>query len=118
MKIFRSAPKPHFNNTELSPIIALIRPEGVTVTGTATGNVFIAGNLSGIKADGTREFTTDNLTARQSSASLLCRSRTRRLVATEPISVRFNSKEVVVENAKFAGGGTNIVVNGTKALTD
>ncbi len=106
-----------FNNTELSPIIALIRPEGVSVSGTATGNVFIAGNLSGIKADGTRGFTTDNLSGEAEFSQFALQIEDTPLVATEPISVKFNSKEVVVDNAKFSGGGTNIVVNGTKALT-
>ncbi len=107
-----------FDNTELSPIINLIRPEGITVTGTATGNVFIAGNLSGEKADGTRGFTTDNLSGAAQFSRFALQIEDTPLVATEPISVKFNSREVVVDNARFAGGGTNIVVNGTKALTD
>lgn len=39
-------------------------------------------------------------------------------MASEPISVQFNSKEVVINSAKFSGSGTNITVSGTKALTD
>lgn len=107
-----------FNNTELTPIINLIRPEGVAVSGTATGNVFIAGNLSGVKPDGTRGFTTDNLSGAAQFSQFALQIEDTPLVATEPVDVQFNSREVVVNNAKFAGGGTNIVVNGTKALTD
>ena len=55
----------NFNNTELAPYFALVRPasegEDVTVSGRATGRVFIQGNLYGTDASGNRAFTTDNL---------------------------------------------------------
>ena len=107
-----------FNQTELSPIIALIRPEGVMVTGSATGNVFVEGNLSSVKADGTRGFTTDNLSGAAEFSEFALQIEETPLVATRPVSIKFNSKEIIVDNATFAGGGTNIFVNGTKALTD
>jgi translocation and assembly module TamB len=40
------------------------------------------------------------------------------LSATETVSVRFTPAEIVFESAKFAGGGTNVEVAGTKALAD
>ena len=108
----------NFNNTELAPLVALVRPEGVEVSGQATGNVVVQGNLYSVGADGKRAFSTDNLSGAAMFSQLALQIDETPLIATEPVSVRFNTKEVVVENAKFAGGGTNIVVSGTKALTD
>ncbi len=101
-----------FNNTELAPFIALALPADqsqISVTGQATGTVFIEGNLSS---------PTDNLSGAAQFSQLALQIGDTPLVATEPVSVRFNSSEVIVENAKFAGGGTNIVAGGTVALTD
>ena len=106
-----------FNNTELAPIIALVKPEGVDVTGQATGRVFLQGNLYGTKANGERGFTTENLSGSAEFSQLALQIDETPLIATEPVSVRFNTREVVFDSAKFAGGGTNVVVSGTKALT-
>jgi translocation and assembly module TamB len=109
-----------FNNSELAPFIALYPPPGdVTVAGQATGKVFLEGNLSAIdRTTGKRVFTTDNLSGAAEFTRLDLQIGDTPLVAAEPISVRFNTKEIVVNNAKFSGGGSNIVVSGTKALTD
>ncbi len=108
-----------FNNSQLAPFIALVRPpDNVDISGTATGRVFLEGNLSTLGADGKRTFTTDNLSGAAQFSQFALQIGETPLIATEPISVKFNSKEVVVDNAKFSGGGSNIVVNGTKALTD
>jgi translocation and assembly module TamB len=109
-----------FNNSQLAPYIALARPTeegGVDVTGTATGRVFIEGNLSSLDASGNRVFTTDNLRGAAEFAQLSLLIGETPLTATEPVAVRFTTKEVIVENAKFAGSGSNVVVTGTKALT-
>lgn len=107
-----------FNQTELAPIIALAgAPEGVEITGQATGRVFVEGNLYGVGTDGKRGFSTDNLSGAAAFSQLALSIGETPLVAVEPVAVRFNAKEVIVENAKFAGGGTNIVVTGSKALT-
>lgn len=108
-----------FNNSELAPFIALVRPpENVEISGTATGRVFVEGNLSTLGADGKRAFSTDNLSGAAEFSQFALQIGETPLIATEPVSVRFNSKEVLVDNAKFSGGGSNIVVNGSKALTD
>jgi hypothetical protein len=110
-----------FNNTQLAPYIALARPADsgdISITGQANGKVFIEGNLSGVKPDGTRGFTTDNLRGAAEFNQLALQIGETSLVASEPVSVQFNSKEVLVNSAKFSGSGTNIVVSGTKALTD
>ncbi|MDQ3088548.1 MAG: translocation/assembly module TamB domain-containing protein [Acidobacteriota bacterium] len=108
-----------FNNTELAPFIALASPpDTVTISGRATGRVFLEGNLSTLGADGKRSFSTDNLSGAAQFSQFALQIGETPLIATEPIAVRFNSKEVVVDNAKFSGGGSNILVNGTVALTD
>jgi translocation and assembly module TamB len=110
-----------FNNSELAPFIALVRPPAeneVAVSGRATGNVFIAGNLSSIDDTGKRVFTTDNLSGSAEFSQLALQIGDTPLAASEMVSVRFNSKEIAFESAKFAGGGSNIVISGSKALTD
>ncbi len=102
-----------FDNTNLAPYLALA-DLGVPVSGRATGRVFLAGNLYNEK----REFSIDNLSGAANLSQLALQIDETPLVATEPVAVRFNSKEVVVDSAKFAGGGTNFVVSGTKALTE
>jgi translocation and assembly module TamB len=112
-----------FNNTELAPFIAIFRPPAgendVTISGRATGTVFIAGNLSSLNTEtGERQFTTDNLSGSAQFSQLALQIGDTPLTATEMVAVRFNSREVVFESAKFTGGGSNIIVSGTKALTD
>ena len=110
----------NFNNTELAPFIALVRPtaEGdVEITGTATGKVLLAGNLYPADASGDRSFSADNLSGSGQFSLLALQVGDTPIAAAEPVSVRFNMREVVVENAKFAGGGSNVVISGTKALT-
>jgi translocation and assembly module TamB len=109
-----------FNQSELAPYIALARPteeNEVQITGRATGRVFIEGNLSTVDAQGNRAFSTDNLRGAAQFTELALQIGDTPLVATEPVSVRLTAKEVIVENAKFAGGGSNVVLSGTKALT-
>ena len=108
-----------FNNTQLAPYIALVRPtnEGdIEISGQATGRVFIEGNLSAINAQGVREFSTGNLKGSADFTQLALQIGDTPIAAVEPVVVRFDMNEVVVESAKFAGGGTNLVVSGTKAL--
>lgn len=109
-----------FNNTELAPFIALANPPTtVSITGTATGKVFLAGNLSSINpTTKEREFTTANLSGSAQLSQLALQIGDTPLYAAEPVSIKFNTQELVFESAKFTGGGSNIVVSGTKALTD
>ena len=106
-----------FNNTDLAPYIALVRSsDEIPITGRATGRVFLQGNLYAVKPDGTRGFTTDNLAGAAEFSQLALQVDQTPLEATEPISVTFNSREIVVGSAKFAGGGSNLTVSGTAAL--
>ncbi len=110
----------NFNNTELAPFIAIVRQPGdIAITGQATGRVFLEGNLSSIDtATGEREFTTDNLKGSADFTQLALQIGDTPIAATEPVAVRFDTNQVVVESARFAGGGTNLVVDGTIALRD
>lgn len=111
----------NFNQTELEPYILLFRDTtdaDVPVTGQATGKVVFAGNLSKEDAEGNRIISTDNLSGSGEFTQLALQIGETPIAATEPVSASFNTKEVIISNAKFAGGGSNIVISGTKALTD
>ncbi|MBS1796859.1 MAG: translocation/assembly module TamB domain-containing protein [Acidobacteria bacterium] len=109
----------NFNNTELAPFIALIpRQTGnVGVTGQATGRIFLEGDLMSPNAAGEREFTTGNLKGSANFSQLALQIGDTPIAATEPVAIRFDSTQVVVDNAKFAGAGSNLTISGTKALT-
>lgn len=110
-----------FNNTELAPLIALASPQAddsVAVGGRATGTVFIEGNLSSIDASGNRTINTDNLRGSAEFSQFALQIGDTPLVATEPVSVTFNSREITIGSAKFSGGGSNIVAGGTIALAE
>jgi len=108
-----------FNNTELAPFIALVRQPGdIAINGQATGRVFLEGNLSSINASGVREFTTANLKGSADFTQLALQIGDTPIAAVEPVAVRFDMNQIVVESAKFAGGGSNLVVDGTIALKD
>lgn len=110
-----------FNNTQLAPFIALARPAGesaVEVTGTATGKVLIAGNLFAVNQAGVREFTAANLSGSAEFSQLALQIGDTPLSATEMVSVRFNTREVTFESTRFAGGGSNLRISGTKALSN
>ncbi len=110
-----------FNQTRLGPYISLVRtpePGAVDIGGTATGTVLLAGNLSKIDTSGERVFSADDLNGTAQFTQLDLNVDDTPLTATNPINIRFNSNLVeFIEPAKFAGGGSNIVVSGTKALS-
>ena len=110
-----------FDKTRLAPYIGIFRKpdaDSIAIGGTATGGVFLAGNLMMLDGGGKRVFTSDNLrgTARFSQFDLLIDETP--LNATRPIELSFTMSEATVGNATFAGGGSNLVVSGTKAFTD
>ncbi|MDQ3798492.1 MAG: translocation/assembly module TamB domain-containing protein, partial [Acidobacteriota bacterium] len=106
-----------FNNTELAPYIALFRPpDGVAITGTATGRVFLEGNLYATNARGERVFSTENLRGSAEFTQFGLHLNETPFTATNPLVVRFNGSEVTVEDARFSGAGSNLVINGTKSL--
>lgn len=108
----------YFDQTELAPILALIpNIDAVDVEGRATGRVFITGRLARKNAAGEIEYTVGDLEGTARFSQLALRIQDTPLVASEPVTVRFNTDEVVFDRARFEGGGSNLVVSGTKALT-
>ncbi len=108
-----------FDNSQLAPFISLILPpsDRLTVTGRATGKVSVSGDLSRQTRDG-RELTADNLGGHADFSQFDLMINQTPLNAVGGISIGFNSRQVIVNNAKFSGGGSNLVVSGTKALRD
>ena len=107
-----------FNQSPIAPFLAFIpQLRGVPVTGTGTGRVEFGGNLTQLDDKGNRGYTTANLsgTAQFSQLALLIQDTP--LSAAEPIMIRFNTREIVFEKARFSGGGSNMTIAGTKALT-
>lgn len=108
-----------FNQTDLTPYIALAGvPENVTVTGRATGRVFVEGNLYGKDANGNDAFTPENLKGSANFTELGLQVNETPFNATEPLVVSFDMNKVIVESGRFAGGGSNIAINGTVGLND
>lgn len=108
-----------FNQSPLAPFFALIpQLRGIALSGTGTGRVEFGGNLSQLDAQGNRVFTTESLTGSAQFSQLALQIQDTPLVATEPVVVRFNPREITFESARFAGGGSNVVIAGTKAITD
>ncbi|MGQ0540859.1 MAG: translocation/assembly module TamB domain-containing protein [Blastocatellia bacterium] len=108
-----------FDQSPLAPFFALVpQLRGISIGGTGTGRVEFGGNLSQIGPDGKRVFTSENLTGTAQFSQLALLIQDTPLVAVEPVSVRFNPQEIVFESARFSGGGSNLTIAGTKAITD
>jgi translocation and assembly module TamB len=104
-----------FYQTELAPFIALFQtPESVAINGKATGKVTFGGNLVNDK----KEFVTDDLKGVAEFSEFGVQFNDTPLVATKPIRINFSVNEATVDNANFAGAGSNFVVNGTKAFNE
>lgn len=111
--------KTDFDRTPLRPFIALIpQLQGISITGTGTGSVRFGGELSKTDAEGNRTISADNLVGSANFSQLALQIQDTPLTAIEPVVISFNPQEIKVESARFAGGGSNVVIAGTKALTD
>ena len=108
-----------FDQSPLGPFVALVpQLQGLAIGGTGTGRVEFGGNLAQKDAAGNTVFTTGNLSGSAQFSQLALQLQDTPLVATEPVVVRFNTREVVFESARFSGGGSNVTIAGTKALTE
>ena len=107
------------DQSPIGPYIAFIPAlKNLAITGTATGVVDFGGNLSEVDANGTRGLTYKNLSGTAKFSQLALQIEDSPLAATEPVSIRFNTREIVFESAHFAGGGSNMTIAGTKAVAD
>ncbi len=108
-----------FDQSPLAPFIAFIpQLRGIAITGTGTGRVEFAGNISRVDAGGNRTYSAEGLTGKAEFSQLSLQIEETPLSAAEPILIRFNTREVVFERARFTGGGSNMTVAGTKALNE
>ena len=108
-----------FDQSPLGPFVALVpQLQGLAIGGTGTGRVEFGGNLAQKDASGNTVFTTGNLSGSAQFSQLALQLQDTPLVATEPVVIKFNTREVVFESARFSGGGSNVTIAGTKALTE
>lgn len=108
-----------FNQSPLAPFLAFVpQLKNYPITGTGTGRVEFSGNLTSIDPSGNRVFTADNLSGTMNFSQLALQVQDTPLSASEPIMIRFNKREVIFEKARFSGGGSNMTIAGTKALSD
>lgn len=107
-----------FNQSPLGPFIALVpQLSGISLDGTATGQIDFGGNIASRDAAGNLVYSAAGLSGSARFSDLALRIQDTPIAATEPVVVRFDTREIVFESAKFAGGGSNLTVAGTKALT-
>ena len=107
-----------FNQSPLAPFFALVpQLRGITIAGTGTGSVKFGGNLPGVTIQGNPVYSADacRLGAVQPAGALnpghaACRDATSR----GPFQSYARSRS----NRRFAGGGSNVSITGTKAITD
>jgi translocation and assembly module TamB len=108
-----------FNQSPIAPFLAFVpKAKGMPITGTGTGRIEFGGDLTALDDKGKRIYTAANLSGTAQFTQLSLQIQDTPLAAVEPIMVRFNTNEVVFERARFAGGGSNMTISGTKALSD
>src|SRR5204863_8811837 len=86
--------------------------------GTATGRISFGGNFAVLDDKGVRIFSTANLSGTAEFSQLALQLQNTQLAAAEPVVIRFNTREINFERARFSGGGSNMTIAGTKSLTD
>ncbi|MEO7658479.1 MAG: translocation/assembly module TamB domain-containing protein, partial [Pyrinomonadaceae bacterium] len=108
-----------FNQSPLAPFLAFVpQLKGLSITGTGTGRIEFGGNLYALDSKGERVFSTETLSGKAEFEQLALQIQDTPLSAAEPVVIRFNTREIVFERARFAGSGSNMTIAGTKALTD
>lgn len=108
-----------FDRSPIAPVLAFVpQVKGLDITGTATGRIDFGGNLSQIDGTGKRIFSGSALSGTAELSQLNLQIEDTPLAAAEPILVRFNTREIIFEKARFAGSGSNMTIAGTKAMVD
>lgn len=108
----------NFDQSPLAPFLAFVpQLKGLQITGTGTGRVEFGGNLSSIDASGNRVTSAANLSGTAEFSQLALQIQDTPLSAAETVVIRFSPREIIFEKARFAGGGSNMTIAGTKALT-
>lgn len=108
-----------FDQSPLGPFFAFIpQLRGISVEGVGTGRVEFGGSIAQKDANGNTLYSVSALTGSVRFSTLSLRLQDTPIAATEPVVVRFDTREVLFENVKFAGGGSNLTIAGTKALAE
>jgi translocation and assembly module TamB len=107
------------NNSSLGPFFALVpQLRGIAISGSGTGSLEFGGSLRKTDANGEWIFTSETLTGTANFSALALSIEDTPLVATRPVIVTFSPQGITFESAHFSGGGSNLTIAGTKALTD
>lgn len=108
-----------FNKASLDPYISSIRAaSNVAVTGRATGTIRLEGNLLAPDSNGELAFALNGLAGRADFSQFEIQIDQTPLVATEPVAVAISDEAIDFERATFAGGGSNLKISGTRALSE
>ena len=99
-------------NADLTNLFQMAMPgTGVAMSGRANGTIEASGNL----IDDDDNFSLAGLAGKADFSELSFRVEDVQLSATTPLTVRFTPNELTLDEARFTGPGTNIVLNGTLA---
>ena len=99
-------------NADLTNLFQIAMPgAGVRISGRANGTIEASGNL----VDDDNNFSFAGLSGKADFNELSFRVEDVQLSATTPLTVRFTPNELTLDEARFTGPGTNIVLNGTLA---
>lgn len=108
-----------FDQSPLGPFFAFVpQLTGISVDGVGTGQVEFGGNIAHRDAAGKLIYSAEALTGSARFSQLSLRLQDMPISATEPVVVRFDTREVVFENAKFAGSGSSFKIAGTVAMRE
>jgi translocation and assembly module TamB len=101
-----------FTNADLTNLFQIAMPRSaVRVSGRVNGTVKASGNL----LDEDNNFSLAGLSGTANFTELSFRVEDVQLNATTPLTVRFTPSEITLDNARFTGPGSNIVLDGTLA---
>ena len=109
----------HFNNSPLAPFLAFVPGlKDYPISGTATGDVEFGGNIGQVDDKGTRTYSAANLKGSANFSLLNLQIQDTPLNSVGDVQIAFDTREITFKQARFAGGGSNLSVTGTKALND
>jgi translocation and assembly module TamB len=107
-----------FNNSPLAPFFTFVPAlKDYPITGVATGHVEFGGNLSKLDDHGARVYSSENLQGTANFTQLNLQLGDTPLNSAGNVELAFNTQQIVFNHAQFSGGGSNMTIAGTKALT-
>lgn len=107
------------SNSPLDPLLAFIpQLKGFPISGRGSGNINVTGELVPIGPDGKPTDGSPIIRGRAEFSALDIIVQDTRLVASEPVLFNFDARQLDIEKALFAGGGSNVRFSGTKAFAD